>query len=63
MSGTPDLPENYKVHTYELAPIDENTTQLTLSQQNVFDTEDKLSKAWNHWDVVINGMKKLLESQ
>jgi uncharacterized protein YndB with AHSA1/START domain len=61
MTGKPDLPENYNIHSYELSSIDDNNTKLTLSQENKFANEEALSKAWNHWDIVIAGWKKILE--
>lgn len=59
-SGKPDKPENYSPYEYRLTPNKQGTT-LTLVQEGAFETEESKAKAWEHWDVVIGGMKKLVE--
>ncbi|HEY0669049.1 MAG TPA: SRPBCC family protein [Sphingobacteriaceae bacterium] len=60
-SGKPDLPENYSPYTYELS--DQNgETALTLTQEGNFQSEEAKGKAWEHWDIVMAGLKKLVES-
>lgn len=58
-SGKPDLPENYSPYSYEL--IDEGQkTRLTLGQEDTYSAET-LKNAWQHWDIVMDGLKKLVE--
>lgn len=59
-SGTLDRPENYSTHSYELASLDSTTTSITIFQQDHFKSEESRSKAWQHWDVVMEGLAKLL---
>lgn len=59
-SGKPDVPENYSKQSYEL--IEENgKTILTLGQEDNFTTEEQRKNAWQHWDMVINGLKEIVE--
>jgi uncharacterized protein YndB with AHSA1/START domain len=60
MSGKPDIPENYAVYSYELAEKNGNT-ELTLVQDDAFKSEESRSKAWEHWDIVMDGLKKVVE--
>jgi len=59
-SGKPDLPENYSDHSYQLES-EGNQTRLTMSQDDTFQSEESRNNAWKHWDVVMDGLKKLLE--
>jgi uncharacterized protein YndB with AHSA1/START domain len=59
-SGTADVPENYSPYTYELLEED-GKTRLTLTQEGMFSTDESRSKAWQHWDIVVDGLKKLVE--
>lgn len=59
MSGTADIPENYKKVTYELAE-EHGTTKLTLSQDNNA-SEDEKNHTEANWKTVLEGLKKLLE--
>lgn len=59
-SGKPDRPENYDQHSYKL--VDKgNKTDLIMSQVDHFKSEENRSKAWQHWDVVMDGLKKVVE--
>jgi len=60
MAGKPDIPENYSVYSYELDEKD-NHTELTLVQDDTFKSEETRSKAWEHWDIVMEGLKKVVE--
>jgi len=59
-TGKPDTPENYSPHSYQLE-ADGNTTRITMVQEDAFKSDESRSKAWQHWDVVMDGLKKLLE--
>jgi uncharacterized protein YndB with AHSA1/START domain len=58
-SGLPDLPENYKTVRYELTPTDSGT-RLTITQDNN-DTQEEASHSEQNWNMVLDGLKKLLE--
>lgn len=59
-TGKADIPENYSAHSYELEPVG-NQTRLTMVQEDAYTSEESRSKAWQHWDIVIDGLKKLVE--
>jgi uncharacterized protein YndB with AHSA1/START domain len=59
MAGLPDLPENYKTVRYELSS-DGVTTKLTVTQDNNA-TPDEASHSRQNWNMVLEGIKKLLE--
>jgi uncharacterized protein YndB with AHSA1/START domain len=59
MSGMPDVPENYKKVTYELA-LESGNTKLTLTQDNNA-TEEEKNHSEQNWKMVLDGLKKLLE--
>jgi uncharacterized protein YndB with AHSA1/START domain len=60
LSGLPDVPENYQTVRYDLSP-EGNGTKLTLTQDNNATQADANHSAQN-WSMVLEGMKKLLES-
>jgi len=60
-SGVPDTPENYKTITFELAQ-DGTKTLLTLTQDNNADEKSKTHSEKN-WQMVLDGLKKLVESK
>ncbi len=60
MSGAPDDPEYYQTVSYELFPAGSGT-KLTVVQDNNATQEDADHAAKN-WKMVLDGMKKLLES-
>lgn len=60
LSGKPNQPENYILHSYQLEPKDVGT-ELILTQEGDFDQEEKRKIAWKNWDIVIDGMKKIVE--
>ena len=59
MGGFEDKPENYSTVTYELEAKD-NSTQLTVSQDNI-STEKDREHSERNWGMVLETMKKLLE--
>lgn len=59
-SGTPDTPENYATHSYELSSLGANSTSVTIFQEDRFKSEENRSKAWQHWDVVMEALDRLL---
>ena len=59
LSGQPDVPENYNTIRYELSASGNQTT-LTISQDNNASQEEADHSAQN-WEMVLQGMKKLLE--
>jgi uncharacterized protein YndB with AHSA1/START domain len=60
LSGTPDVPENYVTVRYEIAPAD-GGSRLTITQDNNKTQEDADKSAAN-WKMVLDGLKKLLET-
>jgi uncharacterized protein YndB with AHSA1/START domain len=59
MSGIEDKPENYVDVTYQLAPKGDKT-ELTIIQENI--PSDEMRKhSEKNWEMVMNGLKKLLE--
>jgi uncharacterized protein YndB with AHSA1/START domain len=60
-SGQPDLPDNYQTITYEVSEKDRVTT-LVITQSNCRSEEVKAHSESN-WKMVMDGMKKLVESQ
>jgi uncharacterized protein YndB with AHSA1/START domain len=60
MAGMPDIPENYQTVRYELSPA-AGGTRVTIIQDNNNTQEDADHSAQN-WSMVLDGMKKLLES-
>jgi len=59
MGGLPDTPENYKTVRYELSSQG-GQTQLTITQDNNASEEDARHSEQN-WQMVLEGIKKLLE--
>jgi uncharacterized protein YndB with AHSA1/START domain len=60
LSGVPDSPENYHKVSYELSS-EKGGTHITITQDNNASTEEQEQNA-NSWKMVLEGMKKLLES-
>ena len=59
MSGTPDIPENYCVVTYELSPADKGTV-VTITQDKC-KTEGVKQHMEQNWTKVLEGLKKVVE--
>lgn len=59
LSGVPDVPENYKTVRYELSPAGSGT-RLTITQDNNA-TEEEANHSTQNWNMVLEGLKKLLE--
>lgn len=59
-TGLPDSPENYQVITYELQEI-EGGTHLSITQENNRSEESRAQSEQN-WQLVLDGLKKLVES-
>ena len=59
LSGLPDAPENYQTVRYELS-AENGGTRLTITQDNNPTQKDADHSAQN-WNMVLEGMKKLLE--
>jgi uncharacterized protein YndB with AHSA1/START domain len=59
MTGDADIPENYKKVTYELESKGDQTV-LTIQNDNNASQADSDHSAQN-WNVVLDGLKKLLE--
>ena len=59
LSGLPDVPENYQTVRYELSPAGRGT-KLTVIQDNNATQEDANHSGQN-WNMVLDGVKKLLE--
>jgi len=59
-SGLPDVESNYSFVSYELA--EENSkTNLKVTEDNFNGDEKKYKDSDNFWNVVLKGMKELLE--
>ncbi|MBA4407356.1 ATPase [bacterium] len=58
-SGLEDKIENYSNITYSLA-TEATGTKITVTQDNI-ETEEKVSHSIQGWEIVLNGLKKLLE--
>jgi uncharacterized protein YndB with AHSA1/START domain len=59
LAGSPDVPANYKTIRYELSGSGTQTT-LSISQDNN-DSQDEADHSAQNWEMVLQGMKKLLE--
>jgi uncharacterized protein YndB with AHSA1/START domain len=59
LSGVPDSPENYHTVSYELSGRN-GTTVLTITQDNNA-TEEERQHSEGNWNMMLEGMKKLLE--
>jgi len=60
LTGQPDKPENYHTVTIELSP-DPSGTLVTLSQDNNT-TEEARSHSEQNWKMMLDGLKKVVES-
>jgi uncharacterized protein YndB with AHSA1/START domain len=60
LSGLPDIPEYYKTVRYELFP-EGSGTKLTITQDNN-DSREDADHSQENWKMVLEGIKKLLES-
>jgi uncharacterized protein YndB with AHSA1/START domain len=58
LSGVPDVPENYKTVRYELA-ADGAGTRLTITQDNN-ESQEEADHSEQNWNMVLDGIKKLL---
>ena len=61
LSGVPDQPEYYKTVQYELSNQG-SATRLTVTQNNN-DSEEEAQHSSQNWQMVLEGIKKLLEGQ
>jgi uncharacterized protein YndB with AHSA1/START domain len=61
LAGLPDVPENYQTVRYELS-TEGGGTRLTVMQDNNATQEDAHHSSQN-WNMVLDGMKKLLEGR
>ena len=59
LAGLPDNPENYKTVRYELSSED-GGTGLTITQDNN-SSEEEARHSEQNWNMVLAGIKKLLE--
>jgi uncharacterized protein YndB with AHSA1/START domain len=60
LSGLPDMPENYHTVTIELSG-ERTQTLVSLSQDNN-STEQAREHTSRNWSMILEGLKKLLES-
>ena len=60
LAGQPDIPENYKTVRYELS-AEGSATRLSISQDNN-DTQEEADHSTQNWEMVLDGIKKLLKS-
>lgn len=61
ISGLEDRPENYHIVTYKLVSQDGNT-QLTLTEENL-QTKEMQEQSAKLWDMILENLKKLLETE
>ncbi len=59
LSGMADVAENYHTVSYELSALDSGI-QVTITQDNNA-TEDERKHSEQNWQMVLQGLKKLLE--
>ena len=59
LMGKPDVPENYHTVTIELANDGEETTVFLLQDGNA--TEEARKHSEKNWNIMLDGLKKLLE--
>jgi uncharacterized protein YndB with AHSA1/START domain len=59
MSGTPDLPENYRNVTYQLT-TENGGTKLEVLQES---DADKKEHSESNWKMIFGGLKKILEQK
>ena len=59
LSGLPDIPENYHTVTIELSDVD-RYTEVKLKQDNNT-TEEERQHSEENWNVMLGGLKKLVE--
>ena len=59
-TGLPDTPENYNTARYELSPEGDGT-RVTVTQDNNA-TQEEADHSEQNWKMVLDGMKKLVES-
>lgn len=59
LSGVPDLPENYQTVRYELSS-ENDKTRLTITQDNNA-TQEAAKHSEQNWNMVLDGLKKLVE--
>lgn len=61
LAGLPDTPENYHTVTIELSDVD-GQTMVTLMQDNT-STEEARKHSEQNWNTMLEGLKKLVESE
>jgi len=61
LSGKDDKPENYANVSYDLTESDGKTV-LTVTQDNI-DNEAGVAQSKKNWGMVMDGLKKLVESE
>ncbi len=61
LEGIPDIPENYRVWTFDLSES-ENHTQLSISEDNI-PTEKKQKRSDEFWNGVLSTIKKIVENE
>jgi uncharacterized protein YndB with AHSA1/START domain len=59
-SGLPDVESNYSRVTYELKN-DNGKTLLIVTEDNLNGDEERFNDSKNFWDVVLKGLKELVE--
>jgi uncharacterized protein YndB with AHSA1/START domain len=61
LTGQADLPENYHHLTYELAPLADGRTRLTLTHGNSPDQASADSMIENGWKPTLTSLKEVAE--
>jgi uncharacterized protein YndB with AHSA1/START domain len=61
LTGDPDTPEYYNLVTYDLEPLDDGGTRLTLTHGNSPSREAAEAMIENGWRPVLEGLKQVAE--
>lgn len=60
LSGLPNLPENYQTVRYELSAEGDGTRLTVIQEDN--GSQEEATHAEQNWNMVLDGLKKLVES-
>lgn len=61
-SGMEDIPENYSFITFEVEQTDADFTKLLLTQTG-FISEEACNSSKENWEVVLEGLRKVVEEE
>lgn len=61
-AGLEDVPENYSVITFEIETLDDEFSQLTMTQQG-FRDQAACDDSEANWKIVLYGLRKVVEQE